>query len=373
MNATSSNLPSQNNATSPVRAPDSRPTGERTVVAVLFGGKSAEHDVSLASAHAVLTSIDDKRYEVVPVGISRQGDWFRFDGAYDLILQDAWLTDTGHLTPVAVSPNPRDHALLELKGTQIAKTPLDLAFPVLHGSYGEDGTVQGLFELAGIPLVGCTTLASALCMDKYRAHELVRTAGIAVPQSALVDIRDRDRARTLAAHLSYPLFVKPLRAGSSFGITRIDAPFQLQDALAHAFAYDDVAVVEEAVEGCEVGCAILGIDDLVAGRVDEIELVGGFFDHREKYHRSTARVHMPARIDEACERRVQATAKTIYRLLGCTGFARVDLFVTPTGKIVFNEVNTIPGLTACSRFPAMLEGIGMSLRDVLAHLLALYA
>ena len=226
---------------------------------------------------------------------------------------------------------------------------------MLHGKNGEDGTVQGLFELSGIPLVGCGTLASALCMDKDRAHKLVSLAGIAVPKSVVLEKNTTAARQRILDTLSFPVFVKPVRAGSSFGVTRVED-----------------GTVEEAVPGFEVGCAVLGTDTLTVGRADEIELSGGFFDFEEKYTLKTSRIHMPARVDAATELRIQEAAKTIYRALGCSGFARVDLFLTPSGKLVFNEVNTIPGLTAHSRFPNMMKGIGLSFPQMIDRLLGLY-
>ena len=168
------------------------------------------------------------------------------------------------------------------------------------------------------------------------------------------------------------MFVKPVRSGSSFGITKIDSPRRFDAAVAAAFAHDGEVIVEEAVPGCEVGCAVLGIEHPLVGRVDEIELCGGFFDYTEKYTLRTSKIHMPARVDEETERRIQRTALKIYRALGCSGFARVDMFLTPDGTVVFNEVNTIPGFTAHSRYPNMMKGIGLSFAQVLDKLLGLY-
>ena len=250
---------------------------------------------------------------------------------------------------------------------------VDLAFPVLHGKNGEDGTVQGLFELAGIPVVGCGTLSSALCMDKDRSHKLVKLAGISVPKSVTFNQLGKEAAiKGVRADLSYPLFVKPVRAGSSFGITKVVREQELWDAIELAFRHDAEVIVEEAIEGFEVGCAVLGMDELTVGRVDEIELSCGFFDYTEKYTLQSSKIYMPARIDDEAEQRIQKTAVAIYRALGCSGFARVDMFYTPSGEIVFNEVNTIPGFTAHSRYPNMMKGIGLSFAQMLDKLIGLY-
>lgn len=342
--------------------------------AVIFGGHSAEYGVSLQSAYSVLENINTDKYDVVPVGIARDGKWYHYTGDYGNILNDTWCGDREHLAAVAVSPDHSCGGFLELTGNAYAVLKVDLVFPVLHGKNGEDGTLQGMFELAGIPVVGCGTLASALCMDKDRAHKLVRMAGINVPRSVTFKQYEEEAALArIASELAFPVFVKPVRAGSSFGITKVSAVEQLEAAVGAAFAYDGEVIAEEAVDGFEVGCAIMGNEILTVGRVDEIELSGGFFDYTEKYTLKSSEIHMPARIDDATEKRIQETAVCIYRALGCSGFARVDLFLTASGGIVFNEVNTIPGFTSHSRFPNMMKGIGLSFADMLDKLLGLYA
>lgn len=333
-------------------------------IGVLFGGKSPEYPVSLQSAYSVLNHMDLARFAPVPIGITREGKWFRFTGDIALIEKDLWHEDTDYLMPLAFTAG--GFWVKGVNGTLGAVT-LDAAFPVLHGKNGEDGTVQGLLEVNGIPVVGCGTLASALCMDKFRAHALVEAAGIAVPKAVL--LTQADRTLTKLEGLSYPLFVKPVRAGSSFGITKVLTPIALAPAIALAFQYDSEVIVEEAVEGFEVGCAVLGTDDPLVGRVDEIELTEGFFDYTEKYTLETARIHMPARIDAATEKRVQQAALVIFNALGCTGLARVDMFLTPDDRIVFNEVNTIPGFTSHSRYPNMLKGIGLVFGEIITRLI----
>lgn len=346
---------------------------EKKKIAVIFGGNSTEYEVSLQSAAAVLANISREKFEIYPVGITRKGEWYHYTGENTRISDNTWMEDETHLYPVAVSQSPSVRGFLELDGESCRVVRVDLVFPVLHGKNGEDGTLQGLFELAGIPVVGCNTLSSALCMDKDRAHKLVSLAGISVPESVTFQRFAQEEAlRQIDERLSYPLFVKPVRAGSSFGITRITKRTELDAAIRLAFAHDTEVIVEEAVEGFEVGCAVLGREALLVGRVDEIELSDGFFDYTEKYTLKTSRIHMPARISAGDERRIQEAAVTIYRTLGCSGFARVDLFFTPSGGIVFNEVNTIPGFTSHSRYPNMMKGIGLSFAQVLDKLIGLY-
>ncbi|MCI8391670.1 MAG: D-alanine--D-alanine ligase [Roseburia sp.] len=394
----------------------------KKTIAVLFGGHSSEYSVSLHSAHAVLTGLNTEKYDIIPIGITREGDWYRYCGDPEKLMDDTWADDPAALIPTVVSPNRSVHGILEFPskssfcpdspdgsgrvdadsgqgaadgsfrsgradGTAavsgssdgsgradagVRTTRIDFAFPVLHGKCGEDGTVQGVFELAGIPVIGCGTLSSALCMDKDRAHRLAALAGIAAPKAVTISCFERDNAAALTACLTYPLFVKPVRAGSSYGISRISGPNELSAALDLAFSHDSEVIIEENVEGFEVGCAVVGINELFVGRVDEIELDHGFFDYAEKYERASAVIHMPARIDPDTETRIQNAAKIIYRALGCSGFARVDLFLTPDGRIVFNEVNSIPGLTAMSRFPTMMKGAGLSFGELLDMLTGLY-
>ena len=345
---------------------------EKKNIAVIFGGCSPEHTVSLASAAAVIRNIDAEKYEVIQLGITEGGEWFRFYGSPDDIEANTWRADRTKCIPAVISPDRDQHGILEFRLSGVRTTRLDAAFPVLHGRNGEDGTVQGLCELAGIPLIGCGTLSSALCMDKDRAHKLVMLAGIAVPRSVLLEkLPASPELATLAEGIGYPLFVKPVRAGSSFGVARVEAPSELRAAVRDAFRYDNSVLLEEAVPGFEAGCAVIGNSELVTGRADEIELSGGYFDFEEKYTLKTSKIHMPARVDAATEQRLRETACRIYRALGCRGFARVDMFLTPDKRIVFNEVNTIPGFTSHSRFPKMMSGVGYDFPALVDALIAL--
>ncbi len=340
-------------------------------VAVLFGGCSPEYSVSLESAHAVITHMDRTKYYPVLIGISPKGDWLYFTGTVEKIKLDTW-NNPDDCAPALVSPD-RDAPGLWVQTTAgMEKISLDAAFPVLHGRNGEDGTVQGFFELAGIPLVGCGVLASALCMDKDRAHKLAQAAGITIPLSTVLTKKARkEEAFTCAEKLGYPLFVKPVRAGSSYGITRVAERGGLSAALELAFAYDDHIILEEAISGFEVGCAVLGNDTLTVGELDEIELADGFFDFTEKYTLKTSAIHVPARISPAKTAEMKEAARRIYKALGCQGFARVDLFLDKDGRVVFNEVNTIPGFTAHSRYPSMMKAVGMSFEQVISSVIEL--
>ena len=339
-------------------------------ILVLFGGCSTEYEVSLQSAHAVLCHMDPARFRPLMVGITREGRWLRYDGPLACLERDDWHRQPG-CVPCTLSLNRGDRRLLYLDGSGRSET-FDAAFPILHGKNGEDGTLQGLLELTGTPIIGCGTFSSALCMDKDRSHRLAALAGVRVPKGVV--FRQGAEAAALsgaAAELGYPLFVKPVRAGSSFGITRVTRPQDLPAAVEAAFAHDREILLEEAVPGFEVGCAVLGNQVLTVGALDEIELAGGFFDYTEKYNLITSRIHCPARISPEKTAELQETARTVYRALDCRVFARVDLFLTPAGEILFNEVNTIPGFTAHSRYPTMMGRIGLDFTALVTRLIEL--
>ena len=346
---------------------------QKKKIAVIFGGNSTEYEVSLQSASAVFENINTNKFDIIPIGITRSGEWYHYTGEKEKILNNTWFEDSKNLCPVVVSQNRSVKGFLEIASDKYRIIKVDLVFPVLHGKNGEDGTLQGIFELAGIPVVGCDTLSSALCMDKDRAHKLVSLAGISVPKSVTFKRFNEEAAmKEIEANLTYPLFIKPVRAGSSFGITKVIEKQELDAAIELAFEHDTEVIVEETINGFEVGCAVLGIDELIVGRVDEIELSSGFFDYTEKYTLKSSKIYMPARIDAEAEKRIQEAAVTIYKALGCSGFARVDMFYTPSGEIVFNEVNTIPGFTSHSRYPNMMKGIGLSFAQMLDKLIGLY-
>lgn len=341
----------------------------RKKIAVLFGGCSTEYEVSLQSAYAIIEHINKEFYEVLTIGVTKEGTWYLYRGAIDKIIKNTWMNDKSCL-PVIVSQNKCDHGIFILHPEHIEKLKIDAIFPVLHGKNGEDGTVQGLCELAGIPIVGCNTLCSALCMDKNKAHLIVQSMGIEAPKSVtLKEFLEESLLYEKIKHLKMPLFIKPVKSGSSFGISRIQQKEELLQAIELAFTHDDEVIIEEYIEGFEVGCAIFGNHNLTIGEVDEIELSQGFFDYKEKYTLESSKIHMPARISNNIANRIKKIACTIYKALGCSGFARVDMFLKADGTIVFNEVNTIPGFTTHSRYPNMLKGTGMKFEEIIEELI----
>ena len=338
---------------------------DRLKVGILFGGCSEEHPISIKSAQEVAKNLDSEKYEPFYIGITTSGAWKLCDGP------DAhW--ENGGCRPAALSPDRSVHGLLVLEQGHYETIRLDLVFPVLHGKLGEDGAMQGLLELSGIPYVGCDVQSSALCMDKSLAYIVARSVGIATPNFWTVaanEPSDPDR-------LTYPVFVKPARSGSSFGVSKVSRKEELLSAVETARQYDSKVLIEEAVAGSEVGCAILGNDrDLIAGEVDHISLSHGFFRiHQESEPESgseNATAIVPADIPAESRLLVQETAKALYRALGCRGLSRVDMFLKEDGKVVLNEVNTLPGMTSYSRYPRMMAAAGLPLAEVIDRIMSL--
>lgn len=348
---------------------------DRLKVGIIFGGCSEEHPISVKSAQEVAKNLDTEKYEPFYIGITRSGAWKLCDGP------DAnW--ENGSCRPAVLSPDRSVHGLLVLEQGQYETIRLDMVFPVLHGKLGEDGTMQGLLELSGIPYVGCDVQSSALCMDKSLAYIIARSAGIATPNFWTVAANENIDPN----QLTYPVFVKPARSGSSFGVSKVSRKEELLSAVETARRYDSKVLIEEAVVGSEVGCAILGNDtDLIAGEVDRISLSHGFFRiHQESEPESgseNSTAIVPADISAESRLLVQETAKALYRALGCRGLSRVDMFLVDEsqfglgrfghGKVVLNEVNTLPGMTSYSRYPRMMAAAGLPLAEVIDRIVSL--
>jgi D-alanine--(R)-lactate ligase len=335
----------------------------KSKIGVVFGGCSEEHPISVKSAEEIARHLDPEKYEASYIGIARDGAWKLCDAP-----GPDWEAGA---RPAVLSPDRNVRGLLVLEGGRYEAVALDLIFPVLHGTLGEDGAIQGLAELAGIPYVGCDIQSSALCMDKSLAYTVAAAAGIATPKfwtlEAGVEV-DPDQ-------LTYPVFVKPARSGSSFGVGKVGGRDELAGAIEAARQFDSKALIEEAVVGSEVGCALLGNGrDVIAGELDRISLSHGFFRiHQESDPESgsdNSEVIVPADISDESRSRVQETAKAVYRALGCGGLARVDLFLRADGEVVLNEVNTLPGMTTYSRYPRMMEAAGLSRAEVIDRLVA---
>lgn len=337
----------------------------RPRVAILFGGCSEEHDVSVKSAMEIAASIDTAKYDPIYIGITKAGVWYICDGP-----SADW--QNGDCRRAVISPDRETHGLLVMEGGELRAVQVDAVFPVLHGRTGEDGAVQGLLELSGIPYVGCGIQGSATCMDKSLAYIVARSAGIPTPEFAVLNGTDA----TDAPRFAYPLFVKPARSGSSFGVSKVESANELDAAIAAARRFDDKVLIEQAIPGTEVGCAVLGNgSELIVGEVDQITLRHGFFRiHQEtepEKGSENAVITVPADLPGEHRQRIQETAKAIYVALGCRGLSRVDMFVQEDGHVVLNEVNTLPGFTSYSRYPRMMAAAGRSLSDVIDRCIAL--
>jgi D-alanine---(R)-lactate ligase len=338
---------------------------QKLKIGIIFGGCSEEHPVSVKSAREVAKHLDLGKYEPLWIGITTSGAWKLCDGP-----GSNW--ESRDSLPVVLSPDRSVHGLVVLGRERYEMIRLDVVLPVLHGKLGEDGAIQGLLELSGIPYVGCDIASSALCMDKSLAYIVAGNAGIATPKHWVITENEKIDPDSLA----YPVFVKPARSGSSFGVSKVSGQEELPSAIETARQYDAKVLIEEAVAGSEVGCAILGGRfGLVTGEVDRVALSHGFFRiHQESDPESgseNSAFVVPADIPAEARSLVQETAKVIYRALGCKGLARVDTFLTDDGTVVLNEVNTLPGLTSYSRYPRMMAAAGLPLADVIDRLVAL--
>lgn len=333
-------------------------------IGILFGGCSEEHSISVKSAQEVAKNLDTEKYEPFYIGITKTGAWKLCDrpGA-------EWENGS---RPAVLSPDRSAPGLLVLEQGQYETVSLDVVLPVLHGKLGEDGAIQGLLELSGIPYAGCDIQSSALCMDKSLTYLVTRAAGIDTPNFWTVMADEKIDAD----QFTYPIFVKPARSGSSFGVSKVSREDELPAAVETAAQYDTKVLIEEAVVGSEVGCAILGNDgDLIAGEVDHIALSHGFFRIHQESAPETGSENstpiVPADISAASRSLVRDTAKAVYRALGCRGLARVDMFLKEDGKVVLNEVNTLPGLTSYSRYPRMMAAAGLPLTEVIDRMVSL--
>lgn len=338
---------------------------DRLKIAIIFGGCSEEHPISVKSAGEVAKNLDTKKYEPFYIGITKNGIW-------KLCHYPEANWENGNCRPVMLSPDRSVHGLLVMEQGQYLVIRLDMVFPVLHGKFGEDGAIQGLLELSGIPYVGCDIPSSVLCMDKSLAYIVAGKAGIATPKFWIVTAEediDADR-------FTYPVFVKPARSGSSFGVSKVVQKEELLSAVENARQYDSKVLIEEAVVGSEVGCAILGNDmDLITGEVDQIHLSHGFFrihqENKPEKGSENSTVIVPADLPAEKRLLVQETAQAIYRALGCRGLARVDMFLQEDGKVILNEVNTLPGMTSYSRYPRMMAAAGLPLDEVIDRIVSL--
>ena len=346
----------------------------KLTVALLFGGKSAEHEISLISARNVLAAMDKNKYQVVAIGIDKQGRWHFDEGAR--LLRGK--------TPSQVTFRDGKHNAAVLPGenaTQVVRPSsasangfgrIDVVFPILHGPFGEDGTVQGLLKLANLPFVGAGVLGSAVGMDKDVMKRLLRDAKIPIGKFLAFQRTDKISFAKVRKSLGLPLFVKPANLGSSVGISKVSRPGEFASAVREAFRYDNKIIIEEFVKGREIECSVLGNDRPIASVPGEIIVNREFYSYDAKYVDSGgSRLEIPAKLPKKVERNVRRIALQAYKTLGCEGMGRVDFFVQANGRVLVNEINTIPGFTKISMYPKMWQASGISYPKLIDRLIQL--
>lgn len=344
-------------------------------ILILFGGKSSEYEVSLKSAYSVVKNIPNDKYTVTLMGITKDGKWLLFEGDVDRIPANEWMNS--NCTKAAISTDFGDSSIIAYRDGGNEKIRVDACFPVLHGKNGEDGTVQGVLELAGIPYVGCRTLASAMCMDKGVTNMTADYAQI--PQAKWLSILADDYCDNKDAFvdacvekLGLPVFIKPANAGSSVGISKAKTREDIYTAMDIAFREDSKVVAEENIDGREVECAVLGNSKPVASVIGEIRPESEFYDYEAKYINGTSELCIPAEISQEKSDEIRSLAVRAYKAMGCTGLSRVDFFIRNSDeKVLFNEINTLPGFTSISMYSKLFEASGIPYGELVDKLINL--
>lgn len=343
-------------------------------ICVLFGGKSNEFYVSCNSARTIITNIPSEKYNVIPVGITQNGDWYYYEDSIDLLPEAKWL-DSEKKYPASFLTNSKFPGLTVFRREKIEQVTVDAVFPVLHGKNGEDGTVQGLLDMLEIPYVGCGLLSSAISMDKSYTKMAVNTLGIkqapyfllTSKQTVEKRIANMDKAEK---ELGYPMFVKPCKAGSSCGVSKAKDRAGLEKAIEEALKFDSKVLVEKAIVGRELECAVLDAEELVPSRVGEIVVTAEFYSYDAKYADATSRTDTDPDLPDGVVERIQDAACRIFRVLDCRGLSRVDFFLEEsTGDVVFNEINTLPGFTNISMYPMLMAKVGYPLPELVDKLI----
>ncbi|GHU84471.1 D-alanine--D-alanine ligase [Clostridia bacterium] len=337
---------------------------------VIIGGKSNEHEISLLSGYGVLSNLNPEKYSVYVIIISENGDWFLYSGDFEKIKDGRWKEDRENLKDVVMTSSGK---LLLLQGRS-EFIELDVVFPVLHGLNGEDGKIQGLFEIAEIPFVGSKTASSAVCMDKDFTNSILAQNNINIADWITLRRREKktfdEMKKKIEKQLHYPVFVKPANSGSSVGTSKVKNAETLEMAIDLAFREDNKILVQKAIEGQEIECAVLGNDDPTASFPGEIEPCNEFYDYEAKYFKPSV-LHLPARIGDEAAETIKSTSKKVYNILGCHGMARVDYILDQNGNAWLMELNTIPGFTEISMYPKMLEKMGIGYSELLDSLISL--
>ena len=346
----------------------------KKTVAVIFGGQSSEHEVSRVSAMLMLTALDKEKYQVLPVGITKKGEWLVYNGPVEHVKTGEW---EKYGVPVCLSTDATKKCFLKIVNGSVKEIPVDVVIPVLHGAWGEDGTIQGLFEMAQIPYVGCGVLASAVSMDKVFTKMIAKAARI--PQAKYLWVYKYDLAEKrdkildqVEKKLGYPCFVKPSNAGSSVGISKAKVREQLSQALDYAAGYDRKVIIEEAIDAREFECAVLGNEEIMVSGVGEVLAAAEFYDYDAKYNNNDSRTVIPAEVEPEKVEEMRRIAKKIFRAVDGSGLARVDFFVDrKTGNVLFNELNTMPGFTPISMYPMLWKHAGMTETELMDRFIQL--
>ena len=343
-------------------------------VALIFGGASNEYEVSCVSAAFAADNIDSEKYDVYKIGITKSGKWFVYEGDAEKMRDLSWCDNNDNLIPAVISPCTVQHGIFIFnKAEKTFETlRIDVAFPLIHGAYGEDGTLQGLLKMGGIPFVGCDTYSSAVCFDKRTAKIICERAGVKTAKwvSALKDSVNIENFITEAENsLKYPMFVKPANCGSSNGVSKVKNSEELEKALETAFAFDGKVIVEEGVDGAEIEVAVFDDGkDVIVSVCGEIQPGSEFYDYNDKYVNGITKYFIPARINDGVAADIREQALKIFRLLDCSSLSRVDFLVTEN-EIFFNEINTIPGLTPISMYPKLMEYCGVGAKELFERLI----
>ena len=348
---------------------------QKLKVGIICGGKSAEHEVSLQSAKNIVKAADKEKYEIVLIGINKVGEWFLYEENDFLENADdpkeIKLKDNG--LPVNLVLGKKENQLISLENGKSLKS-LDVVFPVLHGTFGEDGTIQGLLKLADIPFVGPSVLGSSAGMDKDIAKRLLRDSDIAIAKFLILEAHKKDKINFVQARekLGLPIFVKPANAGSSVGVSKIENEGEFDLSIEEAFKYDSKILLEESVKGRELECSVLGNENPIASVIGEVLPQKDFYSYEAKYIDSEgAKLEMPAKLEEETVKRIQDLAIKTFKVLACEGMARVDFFLTKDNQLVVNEINTIPGFTKVSMYPKLWEVSGIKYSELIDKLIQL--
>lgn len=339
---------------------------KKKIIAVLFGGASSEHEVSRRSATSIIENIDKEKYEIVSIGITKSGEWFQYTGDISKIFDGEWENDAKNKKKAFFSPDTSIGGLVVTENDAFSIIKIDAVIPVLHGKNGEDGTIQGLLQLAKIPFVGCNLLSSATCMDKIDTNIILTYAGIKKAKFAFITENDfKIDEKKCINHIektlpNYPLFVKPSNAGSSVGISKVTSRDGLIKAINTALCEDSRVLIEENILGQEVECAVLGNENPIASIVGEIAPANEFYDYEAKYINDNSKLYIPAHISDKTSDKIREIAIKAYKTMGCSGLCRVDFFVEKNNnEIYLNELNTFPGFTSISMYPKLFENTGI--------------